>query len=72
MKQLTKKEAISIINNYIKIKLIKEERYKKIQPYVKAIVFYGSTAKGLNRPDSAIDLLIFIPLEIEMRYSSVF
>lgn len=69
MKKLTKKEAINIIKEYIRRELMNKVWYKKIKPYVKAIVFYGSTAKELNRPDSDIDLLIFIPLAIELQYT---
>jgi len=69
MKKLTKKEAINIIKEYIRRELMNKVWYKKIKPYVKAIVFYGSTAKELNRPDSDIDLLIFIPLVIELQYT---
>jgi len=42
---------------------------KEIKPYIKAIVFYGSTAKGLNRADSDLDILIFVPLKIETKYT---
>ena len=69
MKKLAKKEAINIIKEYIKYELMNKDWYKKIKSYVKAIVFYGSTAKGLNRSDSDLDILIFIPLEIELKHT---
>jgi predicted nucleotidyltransferase len=33
--------------------------------HIKAVVLYGSVAKGTNRPDSDIDILLFVPLRIE-------
>ncbi|MFH1211991.1 MAG: nucleotidyltransferase domain-containing protein, partial [Candidatus Woesearchaeota archaeon] len=62
-------EAIDILHDFIKTELNSKEWYSKIKPHVKAIVFYGSSAKGTNRPDSDIDALIFVPLEIEKKYT---
>jgi predicted nucleotidyltransferase len=69
MEKVNRNEAVSILKRYITSALIKNEWYKHIKPYVKAIVFYGSTAKGLNRPDSDLDMLIFAPLKIEEEYT---
>ena len=70
MKKCTRDEAIILLHKYMTDFLVKEGWYKYVQPYVKAIVFYGSTSKGLNRADSDIDLLIFVPLKIEEKYSA--
>ena len=69
MRKLTRPEAIKILKQYIKTKLARLKWFKQIKPYLKAIVFYGSTAKGLNRPDSDIDILLFVPLHIETKYT---
>ena len=49
-----------------KVKVIPES---SMEPFVKAIVFYGSRAKGLNKPDSDIDILLFTPLRAEEEYT---
>lgn len=69
MKKLNRNEAICMLKEYIKTEIKKLKWYQNIKPYVKAIVFYGSTAKGLNRPKSDLDILIFVPLEIEKKYT---
>jgi predicted nucleotidyltransferase len=68
-KKITKKEAIRIIKEFIPEILEKENWYGKIKEYIKAVVLYGSVAKGKNRPDSDIDFLIILPLEIEEKYT---
>ncbi len=69
MKKLTRKKGIEIIKKFISSDLKKEKWYQNIKHHIKAIVFYGSTAKELNKPDSDLDILIFVPLEIEHRYT---
>jgi predicted nucleotidyltransferase len=69
MKKLIKTKAIQIIKEFIDSMLVKEEWYKNIQKKIKAIVLYGSVSKGTNRPDSDIDILIFVPLAIEEKYT---
>lgn len=69
MQKLTKFEAVEMVKNFIVEKLVQEKWYKDILPYIKAIVLYGSTAKGENRADSDIDVLVFVPLEIEKKYT---
>lgn len=69
MKKLNRNEAICMLKEYIKTDINKLKWYQNIKPYVKAIVFYGSTAKGLNKPKSDLDILIFVPLEIEKKYT---
>ncbi len=69
MKKINRDEAILILKRYITSALTKKVWYKNIKPYVKAIVFYGSTAKRINRPDSDLDLLIFVPLKIEEKFT---
>lgn len=69
MEILSKKQGIEILTEYIDTKLPKLKWYNQIKPHIKAIVFYGSTAKGLNRADSDLDILIFVPLKIETKYT---
>jgi len=64
MKKLTRTEWIQIIKEYLKKELPKQDWYQHIKTHIKAIIFYGSTAKGLNKPDSDLDILIFVPLKI--------
>lgn len=69
MEIITKPQAIQIIKKFIELKLVAEKWYRDILPNIKAIILYGSTAKGTNKPDSDIDILIFVPLEIEEKYT---
>lgn len=69
MHRLNRKDAITILESYIELKLSKLKWYQQIASHIKAIVFYGSTAKGLNRADSDLDILIFVPLSIELKYT---
>lgn len=69
MKKLSRKDGIEIVKSYLETKLPKLTWYKNIKPYIKAIIFYSSTAKGLNKPNSDLDLLIFLPLKIEAKYT---
>lgn len=69
MNKLNRLEAINMLKEYTRTNLVKLKWFKQIKLYVKAIVFYGSTAKGLNKPESDIDILIFVPLEIEKKYT---
>ena len=69
-KRINKTEALKLVRSFIEKELINEKWYLNIKPHVKAMVLYGSVAKELNRPDSDIDFLIFVPLEIEEKYTS--
>jgi len=69
MKKLEKSEAIEIVKDFLKTTLVKEDWYKNIEEEIKAIVLYGSVSRGTNRPDSDIDILIFVPLAIEEKYT---
>jgi predicted nucleotidyltransferase len=69
MKKITKAEAVKIINEFINNTLSNEKWYQNILEHIKAIVLYGSVAKENNRPDSDIDILIFVPLNIEEKYT---
>ncbi len=66
---LNKEKALEIIKDFIKEILPSEVWYKNITHHIKAIILYGSVAKGINRPDSDIDILIVLPLEIEEKYT---
>lgn len=70
MKKLSREEAIALLYDYIKDELVQLIWFKHIQPFVKAIVFYGSTAKGLNTQTSDVDVIIFVPLAIEKKYTA--
>ncbi len=66
---LSKKQAIILLKEFSHSKLEKEDWYKKIKSEVKAIVLYGSVAKEENRVDSDVDILVFVPLKIEEKYT---
>ena len=65
--RITKQKAVKLIKEFLK-ELDKKKWYINIKPYIKAILLYGSVAKGTNREDSDIDILIFVPLKIEQKY----
>ncbi len=67
--KLSKADAVRVLKDFIREELPEKEWYKNISPYVKAILLYGSTAKGLNRADSDVDVLIIVPLAIEKKYT---
>ena len=69
-KSITKQQAVKVIKSFMKNFLIHKRWYKNIKPYIQAIVLYGSVAKEMSRPDSDIDFLIFVPLEVEKKYTS--
>lgn len=69
MKKITRVEAVDLIKDFIKEVLSKEKWYKNIKSDIKAIVLYGSVAKGLNRIDSDVDFYIFLPLKIETKFT---
>lgn len=66
---ITKKQAIETIKQFIEEKLVDEKWYQNIKSHIKAIILYGSVAKGLNRADSDIDILVIVPLAIEEKYT---
>lgn len=43
--------------------------YSDIKDHLKVVILYGSVAKGTNRPDSDIDLLFILPLDIEEKFT---
>lgn len=66
---LTRAQALRIVRRFIKDVLPDETWFRQTKHAVKAVILYGSTAKGTNRPDSDIDLLIFMPLTLEEQYT---
>lgn len=69
MNPISRNEAINVLKRFISGELHRQNWYAQIEPYVKAMVLYGSVAKEKNRTDSDIDFLIFVPLEIEEKYT---
>ncbi|MDP2704531.1 MAG: nucleotidyltransferase domain-containing protein [bacterium] len=69
LSKLSKADAVRMLKDFIREELPEKEWYKNISPHVKAMILYGSTAKGLNRADSDVDMLIIIPLAIEEKYT---
>jgi|TARA_Y100000310_G_scaffold289969_1_gene316787 predicted nucleotidyltransferase/ADP-ribose pyrophosphatase YjhB (NUDIX family) len=67
--KISKKEAIILSKLFIDEFLPKEKWYQNIKPYIEAIILFGSVAKGMNRIDSDIDILIFVPLGMENKYA---
>ncbi len=66
---INKQDAIQILKRFTTEILPNELWFQLIQPSIKAMVLYGSVAKGTNRPDSDIDMLIILPLEHEKKYT---
>lgn len=67
--KLDKKSAVKISEKFLEKVLPTKKWYHNIRKHIKAIMLYGSVAKGTNRPDSDIDLLIIVPLAIEKKYT---
>lgn len=63
------KQAIKLYKQFASDVLTNEKWYKSISQYIKATLLYGSVAKGTNRKESDIDILIIVPLEIEEKYT---
>lgn len=66
---ITGNQAVKLIREFIFDVLPSEVWFQKINPHVKAIILYGSVAKGVNREDSDVDVLIILPLKIEDKYT---
>ncbi|MEI6810504.1 MAG: nucleotidyltransferase domain-containing protein [Candidatus Nomurabacteria bacterium] len=66
---ISKLEALQLIREFLESDLKQEEWFCNIQEYIKAIVLYGSVAKGMNTDSSDIDVLVILPLEIEEKYT---
>lgn len=67
---ITREQAIELIKGFIELQLCNEVWYQDIKEHLSAIVLYGSTAKGTNRVDSDVDILLIMPLEIEEKYTT--
>jgi len=66
---MNKEKALKLVGDFISEELEKESWYQKIKEDIKAIILYGSVAKGTNRPDSDIDVLIILPLKTEKKFT---
>jgi len=66
---INKDQAIKIAKDFLKTELEEERWFIEIKPSIKAFVLYGSIAKGTNRPDSDIDIMIILPLEQEKKHT---
>lgn len=66
---MNKQESLKVVRLFLKNTIEKEEWYQEIKPYLKAIILYGSVAKGTNRADSDIDILFILPIEVEKKYT---
>ena len=62
---INKIQAIEIVKDFLDEEIVSESWYQAVKPGLKAIILYGSVAKGTNRADSDLDLLFIMPLEIE-------
>lgn len=65
-----KSQAIELIKRFIESDLNSESWYQNIKKHLSAVILYGSVAKGNNRADSDIDVLLILPLEIEEKYTA--
>ncbi len=68
--KLTKAEALKIVRRFVDEELPKFTWYQQTRSRIKATALYGPTAKGMNRPDSDIDILIFMPLAEEEMHTT--
>lgn len=68
--KLTRAEALQIARQFIDEELLTLPWFQQTKKYIRGIVLYGSTAKGSNRPDSDIDILIFMPLAVEEQHTT--
>lgn len=66
---INQKQAIKIYRQFLDNVLSNENWYKNASSHIKASLLYGSTAKGTNREDSDIDILLILPLEIEEMFT---
>ncbi len=66
---ISKKQAIDIIKDFLDAELGKEDWFINVKLFIKAFVLYGSVAKGTNKLDSDIDVLLILPLEKEKEYT---
>ncbi len=66
---MNKLQAIGLCCDFLNSILEKEDWFIKTKPSIAAILLYGSTARGTNRPDSDIDILIFMPLALEKKFT---
>ena len=69
MNRLNQKQAVEIYKQFLANVLSGETWYKNITLHIKATLLYGSIAKGTNREDSDIDILMILPLEIEEKFT---
>lgn len=69
-KVINQKQAIKIYKAFSKKVLVNEQWYKDISPFVAAVLLYGSVAKGVNRSNSDIDILLIVPLAIEEKFTA--
>lgn len=63
-------QAIALFREFVTTTLCTEPWYRDITPHIRATLLYGSVAKGTNRPDSDIDILLLVPLAIEEAYTA--
>jgi predicted nucleotidyltransferase len=66
---INKDQAIGIAKDFLKTELEKEGWFIEIKPSIKAFVLYGSMAKGTNKSDSDVDIMVILPLEQEEKYT---
>ena len=60
---------MKLAKQFINEELIDESWYQQSKSHIKAILLYGSVAKGTNHPNSDIDLLVFMPIKVEEQYT---
>lgn len=68
-KSISKQEALYIIKQFICERLNHEEWYQRCIDVIEVAILYGSVAHQTNRPDSDIDIALFMPLRFEQKYT---
>lgn len=66
---MNRDEALCVINDFLATAIRENQWFINIEPFIKAIIFFGSRSKETNRPDSDIDILIIVPLKKEEQYT---
>ncbi|HOX41027.1 MAG TPA: nucleotidyltransferase domain-containing protein [bacterium] len=66
---MNKTGARELVRRFVSKKLPEFEWYGQTLEHLKAIIFYGSRARETNRPDSDVDILFIMPLEIEKKFT---
>ncbi len=66
---MNKAQTIELAGEFLRTTLTKQDWFTQVESSIKAYVLYGSRAKETHRPDSDIDILLILPLDVEEKYT---